>query len=129
MPPAERRAALEAGLAAYGRGDFFLAHEILEPAWMGAEDVAERELLQGVIKLSAAYVHQVRGNPAGLAKNLLGALARIEAGRAAGSALGIDAAALASAIRARVDAPGPSEPPLIPIPGAAPIPAAGRDSR
>jgi predicted metal-dependent hydrolase len=118
MPAAERRAALDAGLAAYGRGDFFLAHEILEPAWMGAEDVAERELLQGVIKLSAAYVHHVRGNPAGVAKNLRGALARIGAGAAAGAALGIDAAALASAIRARLDAPGLAEPPVIPIPGA-----------
>jgi predicted metal-dependent hydrolase len=114
MPARERRAALDAGLAAYGRGDFFLAHEILEPAWMGAEDVAERELLQGVIKLSAAYVHGARRNPAGLAKNLRGALARIEAGAVAGPALGIDVAALASAIRSRLDAPGPSEPPVIP---------------
>jgi predicted metal-dependent hydrolase len=119
MPAPERRAALEAGLAAYGRGDFFLAHEILEPAWMGAEDVAQRELLQGVIKLSAAYVHGARGNPTGLAKNLRGALARIEAGAAAGPALGIDATALASAIRTRLDAPGTREPPVIPIPGAA----------
>jgi hypothetical protein len=82
---------------------------------MGAKDVAERELLQGVIKLSAAYVHDVRGNPAGLAKNLRGALARIEAGAAAGVALGIDAAALASAIRARLDAPRPGDPPAISI--------------
>ena len=90
----ELRAALEAGLAAYGRGDYFLAHELLEPAWMGTADIATRELLQGVIKLAAAYVHQARGNPAGLAKNLRGALARIEAGVDAGPALGIDAAAL-----------------------------------
>ncbi len=31
----ERSAAIAAGLAAYERGDFFLAHEDLEPAWMG----------------------------------------------------------------------------------------------
>ncbi len=31
---------------------------------------AERALLQGLIKLAAAYVHDVRGNPAGIARNL-----------------------------------------------------------
>ena len=48
--PAEARAvALEAGLAAYDRGDYFDAHELLEPAWMGTDDLAERALLQGQI--------------------------------------------------------------------------------
>lgn len=102
LPDAELRAALEAGLAAYARGDFFLAHELLEPAWMGTADIAERELLQGVIKLAAAYVHRARGNPAGVAKNLRGALARIEAGRPGGDRLGIDADALAADVAARV---------------------------
>lgn len=104
LPEAARRDALEAGLAAYGRGDYFLAHELLEPAWMGTEDVPERELLQGVIKLAAAYVHRARGNPAGLAKNLRGALARIEAGRPAGAQLGIDADALATDVAFRLAA-------------------------
>ena len=36
LPASERVAAMEAGLAAYRRGDFFEAHELLEPAWMGA---------------------------------------------------------------------------------------------
>ena len=40
LPVAERSAAIAAGLAAYERGDFFLAHEDLEPAWMGSSDVA-----------------------------------------------------------------------------------------
>lgn len=71
---------------------------------MGTEDVAERELLQGVIKLAAAYVHRARGNPAGLAKNLRGALGRIEAGRPAGAQLGIDAEALATDVAARLAA-------------------------
>ena len=90
MPAAARRAALEAGLAAYGRGDFFLAHELLEPPWMGARDVAERELIQGVIKLAAAFVHDARGNPAGIAKNLLGARERLASAGDAGARFGID---------------------------------------
>jgi DUF309 family protein family protein len=77
LPEADRAAALTAGLEAYGRGDFFEAHELLEPAWMGTDVPADRALLQGLIKLAAAYVHDVRGNPAGIARNLLGARARL----------------------------------------------------
>jgi hypothetical protein len=73
IPPDRRRAALEAGLSAYERGDFFEAHELLEPAWMGTSDLAERYLYQGLIKLSAGYVHAVRGNPIGVTRNLAGA--------------------------------------------------------
>jgi predicted metal-dependent hydrolase len=73
IPPDRRRAALEAGLEAYERGDFFEAHELLEPAWMGTSDLAERALYQGLIKLAAGYVHAVRGNPIGLTRNLEGA--------------------------------------------------------
>ena len=43
LPEDEREAALAAGLAAYDRGDWFLAHELLEPAWMGTADPAERD--------------------------------------------------------------------------------------
>ena len=78
LPAKEREVALAAGLAAYDRGDFFEAHELLEPAWMGTDDLAERALLQGLIKLAAAYVHSVRGNPAGIARNLEGARNRLE---------------------------------------------------
>jgi predicted metal-dependent hydrolase len=100
LPPADRRAALRAGVAAYGRGDFFQAHELLEPAWMGSPDESEREFLQGLIKLSAAYVHSVRGNPLGMAKNLRGARARLAAGAAYPG--GIDVAALLGAIDERL---------------------------
>jgi len=72
LSAAKRSAALKAGLAAYERGDFFQAHEDLEPAWMGTSDLPERALLQGLIKVAAAYVHDVRGNPAGIARNLEG---------------------------------------------------------
>jgi predicted metal-dependent hydrolase len=77
IPRAERSAAVIAGLEAYHRDDFFLAHELLEPAWMGTDDVLERALIQGIIKLAAADVHGVRGNPAGVARNLEGALQRL----------------------------------------------------
>ncbi len=77
LPEADRAAALEAGLAAYAAGDYFEAHELLEPAWMGTDAPADRALLQGVIKVAAAYVHGVRGNAAGIARNLEGARARL----------------------------------------------------
>ncbi len=105
MPTPERRAALEAGLEAYDRGDVFLAHELLEPAWMGTQDLAERELLQGLIKLAAAFVHAARGNPAGVAKNLRGARDRLANADAASSKPGIDVSALLAAIDARLDVP------------------------
>lgn len=72
--PVEARAdAVREGLEAFRRGDAFLAHELLEPAWMGTAETAERELLQGLIKLAAGYVHAARDNPLGVTKNLLGA--------------------------------------------------------
>ena len=84
IPVAERSAALRAGIDAYDRGDFFLAHELLEPAWMGTADPVERAFLQGVIKLAAADVHGVRGNPKGVARNLEGALDRLRTAAGAG---------------------------------------------
>lgn len=73
----DRTAAVIAGLRAYAEGDFFEAHEVMEPAWMGTDDPAERELIQGLIKLAAADVHGVRGNPRGVARNLEGARDRL----------------------------------------------------
>ena len=69
----DRRHAYDEALEAYERGDFFETHELLEPAWMGTDDLPERHLHQGLIKLAAAFVHGVRGNPTGIAKNLAGA--------------------------------------------------------
>ena len=77
LPMEARAEAARSGLAAYERGDFFEAHELLEPAWMGSADPAERELVQGLIKLAAAFVHAARGNPLGIDKNLRGAKARL----------------------------------------------------
>ena len=104
IPAAVRRNAFEAGVDAYDRGDFFEAHELLEPAWMGTAELAERDLLQGLIKLAAAYVHGVRGNPLGIGKNLTGARERLAAAidSPAAAASGIDVAALVAAIDDRL---------------------------
>ena len=119
MPPAARRAVFEAGLAAYANGDFFLAHELLEPPWMGARDLAERELIQGVIKLAAAFVHGARSNPLGIAKNLRGARERLAQAGPAGARLGVDVPALLASIDAWLADPGAVDGPAIEIPRAA----------
>lgn len=98
IPAADRKTAFRAALAAYERGDYFLAHELLEPAWMGTDDLPERELYQGLIKLAAAFVHGVRGNPRGIAKNLEGARPRLAAALAAGTTGGLDLDDLLAAI-------------------------------
>jgi predicted metal-dependent hydrolase len=121
LPDADRAAALARGLAAYERGDFFEAHEDLEPAWMGTADRAERALLQGLIKVAAAYVHDVRGNPAGIGRNLEGARALlVEAaeGGPAGNIAWVDIDALIEAIDLRLadlatHPDGPNLPPPI----------------
>ena len=104
MPVAARRRALAEGLDAYDRGDFFEAHELLEPAWMGTADLAERAVLQGLIKLAAAFVHASRGNPAGVGKNLRGARDHLAARGtgAAGRELGVDVDELQSRISERL---------------------------
>lgn len=119
LPAAERAAARAAGLAAYERGDFFEAHEALEPAWMGTDDIAERALLQGLIKVAAAYVHDVRGNPPGIERNLVGARALLLQASTDGPAVNvadIDIGALIEAIDLRLEdlAAHPDDPTLGP---------------
>jgi len=104
LPPVERRRALAFGLEAYDRGDFFEAHELLEPAWMGTDDLAERAFLQGLIKLAAGFVHATRGNPTGVAKNLAGARDHLAVAGAAeaGRAAGVDVPRILAAIDERL---------------------------
>ena len=109
LPEPARRRAFDEAIAAYERGDFFETHELLEPAWMGTDDLAERALHQGLIKLAAAYVHGVRGNPLGVDKNLAGAREHLAlaAGTAAEQWSGLDLGALVAAVderRARIAA-------------------------
>lgn len=84
LPVAARARAVTIGLEAYERGDFFEAHEELEPAWMGSPDQIERDWLQGLIKVAAAYVHGTRGNPTGIGRNLEGARRLLVDARSAG---------------------------------------------
>ncbi len=104
LPADERRRAYDAALEAYDRGDFFETHELLEPAWMGTDDPAERALHQGLIKLAAAFVHGVRGNPAGIAKNLTGARAHLATavGSVPAARSGLDLGVLIAAIDERL---------------------------
>jgi predicted metal-dependent hydrolase len=114
LPLARRRAAFETGLACYDRGDFFAAHEALEPAWMGTDDLTERALHQGLIKVAAAYVHAVRHNPPGITKNLSGARRHLADAIAAGPAWGVDVADLVDAVEARLADPALlADPPAI----------------
>jgi hypothetical protein len=69
---------------------------------MGTDDIAERELYQGLIKLAAAFVHGVRGNPQGIAKNLVGARDRLAAAAEAGARTELDLVALLEAIDDRL---------------------------
>jgi len=98
LAPADRDAALARGLAAYARGDFYLAHEELEPAWMAAEGTGDRERLAGLIKLAAAFVHAARGNPDGVVTNLRGSRERLARAAAADADGGLDLVALLAAI-------------------------------
>jgi predicted metal-dependent hydrolase len=101
LAAAERAAALRAAVAAYRREDWFEAHELLEPAWMGTDDPAERDVYQGLIKLAAAYVHRARGNATGMQKNLAGASARLARAASPGRPVvaGITVAALLADVR------------------------------
>ena len=106
MAEPERTAAVIAGLRAYAAGDYFEAHELMEPAWMGSDDPLEREFISGLIKVAAADVHAVRGNPRGVARNLDGArdrLRRVPDGDAVAN-LRLDLPALLEAIDRRLAA-------------------------
>lgn len=81
---------------------------------MGTDDLGERALHQGLIKVAAAYVHAVRGNPAGIAKNLAGASLHLSTAGPAGADWGVDVADLLTAIDARLADPGlAATPPVI----------------
>jgi hypothetical protein len=105
LPLPSRRAAFDTALEAYARGEFFAAHEELEPAWMGSDDLAERALHQGLIKVAAAYVHAERGNPLGIAKNLSGARRHLLLAGPAADAWGVDVPALLIEIDERLARP------------------------
>lgn len=121
LPVDARAAAVREGLRLYAAGEAFDAHEAWEPAWMGTDDLGERALLQGLIKLAAADVHGQRGNPPGVARNLAGALERLRAAATAGcstapgAAIDLPTLIDAAAARLRTATRGETSP-SVPIP-------------
>jgi hypothetical protein len=118
LPASDRAAALRAAVAAYRREDWFEAHELLEPAWMGTDDPTERDVYQGLIKLAAAYVHRARGNALGTAKNLSGAEARLARAATCGRAVvvGVTVAPLLADVRRRTPPAGQPADSTLPAP-------------
>jgi hypothetical protein len=113
LPEPARRAAFDAGLALYAAGEYFEAHEALEPAWMGTDDLPERALHQGLIKVAAAYVHAGRGNPPGITKNLAGARRHLALAGPAGLTWGVDVPGLLADVDARLADPALAAAPVI----------------
>ncbi len=62
LPVGEPR--LLEGIRLFNAGAFFESHEVWEALWHEVGG-AERELLQGLIQLAAAYHHLMRQNPRG----------------------------------------------------------------
>ena len=70
------RGPLADGLACYRSGQFFLAHEHWEAVWLTLPQ-PEKDFLQGLIQVAAAFHHLQRGNPAGAISLLTRALRRL----------------------------------------------------
>jgi hypothetical protein len=75
VSPSESNAPEELGVvtqyvAAFNRGDYFEAHEILEDLWLPLRRTPEGEFWQALIQLAAVFVHVGKGRP-GPARQLL----------------------------------------------------------
>lgn len=55
------------GFELFNHGEYFEAHEVLEAAWR-AEPGPVRELYRGILQISVAYYHLLRGNYIGAEK-------------------------------------------------------------
>lgn len=90
---------LEDGLRLHDGGEFMAAHRALERAWLAAGG-PQRQLLQGLVQLSAAGVHLERGRCRPALRLLERAEVKLAAALAAGTGLpdGPDVAALHAAV-------------------------------
>ncbi|WP_432824958.1 DUF309 domain-containing protein [Dactylosporangium sp. CA-092794] len=96
--------ALEQAQRLLDEGRPFHAHEVLEAAWKAAP-AAERELWRGLAQLAVGLTHARRGNPAGAARLLERAAARLSAYRSA-PPHGVDVAGLSRFVaEGRTDTP------------------------
>jgi hypothetical protein len=67
---------LAEGLRCYRAGEFFLAHERWESAWLATAE-PDKTFLQALIQIAAAFHHFQRGNRRGCKTLLLAALERL----------------------------------------------------
>jgi predicted metal-dependent hydrolase len=77
MPLDWESGALAEGLACYGRGEFFAAHEHWESVWLTLAE-PEKSFLQALIQITAAFHHMQSCNSTGAASLLRRALRRLE---------------------------------------------------
>jgi predicted metal-dependent hydrolase len=64
------------GISLYNGGSFFEAHEAWEEVWLEAE-TAEREFYQGLIQITAAFVHVTRNEYPGSVRLLDAGIAKL----------------------------------------------------
>jgi predicted metal-dependent hydrolase len=103
----ERRYILVDGVAQYNAGYFFEAHETLEELWLPSPWPI-RPFLQGIIQMSAGFVHLVRGEYPGTVRLLARAIEKLSA--APDGYLGLDSAQLvldATRVLGELEALGP----------------------
>lgn len=66
------------GVALFNEGRFWDAHEAWEELWLHHAEGPDREFLQGLIQLAAAYVHLQRSNYSGASRLFDAAAAKFE---------------------------------------------------
>jgi predicted metal-dependent hydrolase len=97
---------LYAAIDQFNRRWYFESHETLEDLWM-VTPLPERDFMQGIIQLAAAFVHFARGEYPGMFKLLDQSLAKL--GAFAAGQYGVDVARLiedAQRARAEIEALG-----------------------
>lgn len=100
MTSGDRRRTITEGLRLHNRGHHVEAHHVLEEAWRDATG-ARRELLQGLVQLTAAGIHLDRGRIRQAVMLLDRAAASLEEAQMSGKLLAppVDVARLVAGIR------------------------------
>ena len=111
IPPDEPR--WREGARRFNTGAFFESHDVWESLWH-AVGGPERELLQGLIQLAAAYHHRRRGNTTGAQRLYATGRARVAPWAPRHAGMRLDAL-LADVDRAFAPAPGAPLPPRTPL--------------
>jgi uncharacterized protein len=110
----EELAALARGVAEFNSGRYFECHDTLEDLWSGIRGPS-RDFFQGLIQVAVAFHHLGNGNRTGAASLLEKALGRL--GKYGDAYLGLDLAALRTALRGWLERVRAGEPlALVPPP-------------